>query len=257
MKTVVFSFDDARLDTYTNAFSLMSRYKLPFTINVVTDFVLNPERYTNFKSGNNKSMTEEQLMECFEKGIEIACHGHTHQNTREDVLKNIAELKRMKILDLPCGFASPNSYLTESNGGDIQSLVSEGKLLYTRSGVQIRREGFLYAVLSCLERCTHSPRLFYFLNKRNIIVDSKNTFLKSVAITRHTTVKQILYFVNRMNDYTGVIFMFHSVLKPEEAGYGADDWYFDEDRFQQLLDALTKDENVTFSTTKAFLSKGE
>ena len=95
-KQVVFSFDDARADTYTNAYPILEKYGFSFTLNVTSDFVLHPKQYHCFTSSNNMSMTVEQLIECQKNGIEIACHGHTHQNTATDVLDNIAAMEKRK-----------------------------------------------------------------------------------------------------------------------------------------------------------------
>ena len=250
MKQIIFSFDDGRLDTYTIAYPIMKKYGLPFTLNVTTDFVLNPERYTNFGSANNKSMRSKQVLDCYQNGVEIACHGHTHKNTKDDVLKNISALEEMGIDANGIGFASPNSEVTKNNCADLQELLKEGKLSYIRSGRQVRREGFVYSVLTMLERLTHSKWLFYILNKRNIITDSKQDILMSVGITAKNTLNQILYLVDKVKDGQSLILMFHSVLSTEDIGYGKDLWYFDSMMFEKLVSTLVENKNVKICTTK-------
>ena len=122
-KRVAFSFDDAREDTYTRALPILKKYGFPATVNVISDFVLHPEGYREFGSANNRAMTAEQLLDWQRCGMEIACHGSTHENTTEDVLRNIAELQAMGLDTEGIGFASPHSGLTRENSGEIRALV--------------------------------------------------------------------------------------------------------------------------------------
>ncbi len=252
-KYVVFSFDDGRLDTYTNAYPILRKYNMPFTLNVCTDFVENPSKYSCFQSADNKSVTAEHLIEMQQNGVEIACHGHLHLNTKEDVLNNIAALEKMGLDVSNIGFASPNSEITEENANDILELVSEGVLSYVRSGIQVRREGFLYSALSLLERKLHSPALFYRLNKRCIVKDKKSKVLLSVGIHKSITLKQLLKFIDKMNDGDAIILMFHSILNKNDIGYGYDNWYYDYEQFDSLCRALSKNVDVTVCTTRDFV----
>ena len=106
-------------------------------------------------------MTAEQLIECQKNGIEIACHGATHQNTADDILRNIREFQNMGISTEGIGFASPNSYVTETTCDDVRALADKKIISYIRSGVRLERESFLYKALTAVERITHSKYLFY------------------------------------------------------------------------------------------------
>lgn len=257
MKRAVFSFDDGRLDTYTVAYPILKKYEMPFTVNVVTDFVSRQEKYTNFVSGNNQSMTAEQLLELERQGMELACHGHTHQNTEQDILENISALSDMGIVTERIGFASPNSEITEKNGADVKALLQSGTLGYIRSGIQVKREGLLYAILTVIERRTHSARLFWLLNRRNVMKQLPKEILPSVAITRYTTNRQMLYLLDRLCDGESVIFMFHSVLHKEDTGYGADDWFFDAERFDALCENIYRKKEILVCTTRDLIKAKE
>ena len=236
---VVFSFDDSVKDTYTVAYPILKKYKMPFTINVITKYV---------KDNLSNYMTPEQLVECQKNGVEIASHGHTHQNTKEDVTESISCLKDMGIEVDDIGFASPRSELTAQNGHDIKALQKQGKLSYIRSGIQIRREGFWYSALSYIERKTHSRRLFYILNKHNIIKSVNPQLLMSVAITKHTTLKQILSFLEKMHEDDAVILMFHHVV--DNVRNADHVWCYDAEKFSLLCEAIKGDVRVEVSTTK-------
>ncbi len=264
MKTVILSFDDARQDFYTNVFPLLKKYRIPATLNVISDFVLNPQRYS-YPSGDNKSMTVEQVKECAESGlVEIACHGHTHDNTRKDVEENIGTMRSWGIDTQRIGFASPFSNLTWSNKNDngIWDLVKEHKIAYVRSGLQIRREGMIYTCLSLLDRFIHSKFLFKILNTRTLppsyINQSKcqhadEPFFLSTAIYSYTAPRQIKYFIDHVASDSVVILMLHSVIKRNEPGYGADKFYYDFDRFVKMLDFLKNDSQITFYTTMDYV----
>lgn len=250
MKRVVFSFDDGRLDTYSLAYPILKKYKMTFTFNICTDFVENPDKYNCFRSADNKSVSVDNLIEMQQNGVEIACHGHLHLNTKDDVLNNISALERMGIDVREIGFASPNSAIDIKNKSEVLDLVDEGKLSYVRSGIQVRREGLIYTVLSLAERKLHSPLLFYHLNKRCIIKKEKPNVLLSVGIHKGVTVKELLKFIDKMKDDDAIIFMFHSILNKTDIGYGLDNWFFDAERFDQLCKSLSENSNVTVCNTK-------
>ncbi len=253
MKNIVFSFDDARRDTFDTAYRILKKYGFSFTVNVVSDFVNEPKKYTCFKSGNNESMTSEQLLECQQNGVEIACHGHTHLNDVQDVLDNISAMKDMGLdADKIVGFASPNSMITKDNTFGVDRLVQDGVLKYVRSGIQIRREGVIYTGLSLVEHITHSKVLFRLLNRKNII-EKNDWLLPSVAISRYTTVSQILHLIDKLEDHQSVILMFHSVLEKDRTGYGKDDWYFDAESFEKLCAGLKERDDVCVCTTSQLL----
>lgn len=255
-KTIVFSFDDGRADTYTTAWPILRQYGMRGTVNVVTDFVLHPERYQEFASSGNRAVTVEQLREMQEHGMELACHGSTHCNSTEDILKNIAELKEMGLYQPPIGFASPHSELTAENSAAVRALVEDGTLAYIRSGLQVRREGLVYAGLTALERRTHSPYLYAALNRRNVLsvaprmsMRGSRTLLPSAAVTCHTAVAQLQRLIGTMRDGEGLILMFHSILRPGDTGYGADTWYWDADRLEALCAWLAQQPEIAVRTT--------
>lgn len=255
MKSIVFSFDDARLDTYTTAYPILKKFGFRFTVNVVSDFVTNQENYMCFASGANKSMTLHQLVECQKEGNEIACHGHRHKNEVQGVLDNIDALESFGLdKKLIIGFASPESYVTASNTFGMDKLVQDGVLKYVRSGIQIRREGLFYTAISILERITHSKALFRYLNRKNVISDV-GWLLPSVAISRYTTVKQVMHLVDRLKDGEALILMFHSVLNKSDVGYGKDDWYFDVERFEEICNRLKENESIRVCTTAELIEK--
>ncbi len=245
MRYIALSFDDSRADTYEIAKPIMEKYGLIGTVNVISDFVLHPDHCSLISSP--RVMIPEQLHKWQRWGGEIACHGSTHNNTPEDVIKNIEELRAI-------GFASPSSWLTHKNMEDsgIYELKKNGTLSYLRSGIQIRREGIVYTILSVLEQYTHSKYLYYYLNKRNIIKrNQKYAIYRSAAIKDFTTVKQIQYIVEKMNEDDGLIIMLHGVLDKGDQFYGKDHYYWDSDKFDNLCRWLKDKKDIEVVTTIA------
>ena len=258
MKYVILSFDDGRLDTYSNTFPILKENNLTATLNVVSDFILHSERYHCFESAENKAMTVENLLECRDYGIEIALHGATHQNSAADVLQNKKELCNMGIDTDNIGFASPFSELTEQNCDEIYKLVENGEISYIRTGIQTRRMGFFYILFSVVNRIINSKRLFWRLNK-NLIIKSDNLpkLLRGVSVTRDTTLDEIEFCIDKLGDREAVIFILHSILPKDASGYQKDRWGWDIEKFQKLCRFLNETDNLKVITTKQLLSVAE
>lgn len=262
MKTIILSFDDARSDFYHRAFPILQKYNLTATLNVITDFIENPTKYKSFDSGDNRSMSANELLLCQKYGIEIACHGHFHLNTKEDVLNNIKYLKAMG-LQIPkgIGFASPNSEITDKNKhhNGIWDIFLDGTLSYVRSGTQILREGLWYTFLSIIDRFIHSPKLWFKLNKHNILhKELLNGILPSMTIHSYTTLKQIKYMIENMPDNTAIILMFHSICNQNDDGYGKDKWYWDVKHFEELCIYINeKRHTANLMTTIDYINKNK
>lgn len=251
-KVIMLSFDDGREDTYRVAFHIMKKFNLIGTINVVTEFIENPEKYNLFTSCNNEAMTVQNLKEMKEYGWEIACHGHTHKNTNEDIIKNIDKLKEMELLSQDLGFASPTSLLNETNSRETKELVENNLLKYVRTGPRVRREGIVYTILTLLNNFLRNPKIFYNLNKRYIL-KSNNWLLNSVAVTKDTTPQEILYLIDKMKESESLILMFHSILNKSDSGYGKDKWYWDSNDFEYLCKKISENKSLKINTTMEWI----
>lgn len=257
MKYISLSFDDGRADTYTNALPILKKYGLTATVNVISDFVIHPEKYTSI-CPPQRAMTVKEIKEWESFGFEVACHGATHQNTAEDVIQNIKELQSFGIDTEGIGFASPTSFITEKNVHQtgIDQLKKEGKISYIRTGIQVRREGFVYTFLSIVEKITHSSWLYYRLNRRNIIRENNiPELLPSTAIKSYTTLKQVKYLINKMPENSYMILMLHSILKKNDSFYGKDNYFWDADKFEGLCSYLAGDKDITVMTTKEMVNR--
>lgn len=256
MKTVILSFDDARSDFYTRAFPIMKKYGIPSTLNVITRYMSEMPNHTDRKGKNYVGGTIKELLDCYNSGlVEIACHGANHQNSQEDIMQNIEDLRSVGINEPIFGFASPGCGVTEQNKYDkgIWSMVENGQLLYVRSGISIRREGLLYSLLCLIDKYIHSKCLFAFLNRRNIISDKEHLHehvLPSITIYSYTQLPQIEYLIEHMSDSSVTILMFHSILNKGDKGYGHDRFCWDEVDFESLCALLNSRHDVQLCMTK-------
>lgn len=255
MKYIVLSFDDARGDFYTRVYPLLIKYGFRATLNVTSGFVINPQNF-NFPSGNNIPMTPAQIIEVNNSGVEIACHGSMHLNTSDDLRQNIKELNDFGISTKDIGFASPTSLLTKQNINDygIWSMISSKEISYIRTGIRIRREGYIYTLVSLIDKYLHSRILFNILNRRNIIRSRHSRFFPSVTILCYTTNSQIKYFINSIPDDSSAILMFHSILYKTDLGYGKDKFFWDIVKFEELLKYLNSQKDIIICTNKELMN---
>lgn len=255
MKYVAFSFDDGRADTYEVAMPIMKKYGFWGTVNIISGFIINPQNY-HFQSAS-RGMTAEEAIE-WQNGGEIASHGSTHKNSIDEIITSIKEMESLGIDVNDIGFASPESWLTESNirFSGIDDLLSNGTVSYLRSGIQIRREGLIYTALSIIERYTHSKWLFYILNKRNII-KGKCQVYPSAAVKDFTALSQIKYLIDKVGNGEALILMFHSILPKGNEFYGSDHYYWDAEYFDQLCQWLKGRNEVSILTVRDLIKRIE
>ncbi len=257
MKYICFSFDDARSDTYDVAFPIMKKYGIKATLNVISDYVIAPQNYS-FASAP-KAMTKEQILAWQDAGHEVACHGKTHHNTVKDILDNIEDLKTFGVDVSGIGFASPNSELTADDiqATGIGELKRDGTIAYIRSGIQVRREGSLYMMGAVLEKITHSKRLYWELNKKNIVEpDGLPDVIPSVAVKGHTTVAQILYLIERMGDDRATVLMFHSILQNSLLEKKKTQYCWSAESFEDLCKYLALSQDIKTITTRELVTGG-
>jgi len=105
---IVFSFDDARSDTY-GAIKIAQSFGIKSTLNVTTGFIEGALPDTNGDIPVT-SMTKEQVVELANNSfVEIACHSHNHTNEFEDIMKGKNILYDWICPKSNLGFVSPGS----------------------------------------------------------------------------------------------------------------------------------------------------
>ena len=255
MKTVIFSFDDGRLDTYEYAYKAMKKYDIPGCVFIASGFVLDNSICKDLDIKCEYSLTPDKIIELYNHGWEIGCHGRYHSNRLQDLADNIKDLEELGVETKNIGFASPFSEITFDNNPFFKH-IKKGTLLYVRSGIQTRREGILYIAFSLFNSVFHLNKIYCKLN-RKCIIHSPSDFYLSVGISKNNTVHEIISLVNdEMQDGDTVILNFHSILPKKHKEFGVDRWSFDLVKFEKLLAELKTDEDITFMTIKGYTIKG-
>lgn len=240
MKYIVLSFDDAREDFYTRALPILKRHSLRAAVNVISDFVGRHD-LKDLASGNHRCATWEQLQECHAYGIEIANHSAHHKNRVESVLRCKEALEQHFGADLR-GFVSPGSYLTAENATPFLQLKEDKQITYIRSGNQIRRDGYFYAMVYLAARWLRSETLFRLHNRRFVFPADKGSLplYPSIMLDAYNTVEQVTHFVQTMKDGEAAVFMFHSILDEDDGSWGKDKWYNSTMFFDRLCSYLAQ-----------------
>lgn len=250
-KYVVFSFDDGRRDTYEVASPIMNKYGISATINIVSDYVQYNNKEMKNKFENCDAMTRENVVELYKTGFEIACHGATHKNEARDLKENIEAFKEWGVYERTSGFASPYSFLTKTNADEIIEFIKNGKLTYIRSGVQVRRESFIYKVLYYIQEKTKNSFLFYTVNKRMIYpIERADHFILGVSITNKTSFKQIKYLLKKMPEESFVVLILHSLSKDNR--HKEDRWCWSASNFENLCAYIKTNRIVSLRNKDVF-----
>ena len=124
------SFDDGRIDNFTNVLPVLEKLGIPATFNITTGYIDGTLRQEN-KFCENPPMTIENIIRIADSGIfEIAAHGDQHLNDKKDILLSIEKLHRWGLKFNKIGFASPHHRLTGRNSisyGGTGTVICKGR----------------------------------------------------------------------------------------------------------------------------------
>lgn len=236
-KYVVLAFDDGRIDQYKNAATILKKHNLVGSFYITTGYVDGTAK--NIKLLNKaQPMTIDNVKQIHDWGLEVGSHSDTHVNEISDIMNSIEKL-RLWTKQEAIGFASPHSAICDSNVDKYMEI--EHETLYIRSGCQVRREGWVYSLAFVINQNLQSDFLYRLLNQR--FINRKNAekkYIDSIAIRNNTKRKQILRFLNDLEDNDCCVLLFHSILSKEEANNYPDCWYYDKDEFERLCLDLKK-----------------
>ncbi len=260
MRYMVLSFDDGRKDFYSNALPILIKYRIPATLNVISDY-LGRSDLSGFPSGNNEFISIDELLDCVDHGVEIAGHSADHSNNPGEIIRGnrfLEDILSRSGKDWMNGFASPNSEIYRTNYSEFKCLVSGRKVSYIRSGNNIKRDGVLHACLYVLYSITRSSLFFRLYNKRNIIrinddrisnaVSKNEFFFPSITCNSKNTTDQLISFIDHMPDDAASVIMLHSILADKDPGFGKDKWFNRIDEFEKLCKYLSQTDNIKVIT---------
>lgn len=230
---VTLSFDDARADTYRVAYSIMKKYGIVGTIHTTTGWVDGSWTPNNWDSAMNGPMTVEQLQECFKMGFEITPHGDKHVTEEKDLERSIEKLKEWQVVRDRIGYSFPDSI--EQKG--IEDILSKCSIEYARKGRSNKCYTLPMKGMYLVQNYTGSIGSFKVFNKHNTICKPiRDRYrLSSTVIKKNTRAKQVIGLLEETIQTGGWnILMLHSILEPNDRGYGKDSWYWDSKEFEIL-----------------------
>lgn len=249
-KNVIINFDDGREDVYLNAYPIMRKYDLVCSIYLITGTLDNSfAPKTGFASGKRKFLNKKEIDEMKKMGYEFSSHSNNHSNDKDMISKSINYLKKNNLFTNFVSFSSPRSEINEANFMSYD--LSDLKLNYLRTGIQMKNEKFLSKVFFILQKVFKSKLAFYFLNKKNVMKKDEKFFIKTVAIRNYNTVKQIEFLLNKIKPNETVVLLFHSVTDDSKS---LDDWGFAKDKFEKICLYL-KEKNFNNLTTQNYILK--
>lgn len=246
---ITFSFDDARADSY-RAIKVAAQYGVKSTLNVTTGYVEGINKVTDNPT-HLPAMSKENVVELFYSGTEIACHGDTHDNTLESIIKG--KNKLFNWLNLPVnqeiGFASPRSMINIEP--TMIARLKDNHIVYLRVGPfvnPISRQKRMVRKIAALTQSKWLFSRFYTDTIENPIED--NYILRSVPVMQQNGLKQMKAIVDyAIQNKCWLILMFHSVLADGEDGF-SENFSWPLDQYKLLCEYLHKQsDNINCMTT--------
>lgn len=227
--TIVISIDDGDADGFRVYENILKKYRLSATYNIVTSLIGDPDR-----------LTREQLQILYNDPlIEIAAHGHTHQNDDEDISKSVECLYEwLDIKKDAIGFASPGSQIRnayiEENAEHLRSM----KLLYVRTGRNPNPNPEQLAFRDAL--IGQEVPEFLYKNAPQLCYSFDGLCVNSVAIVHERAVADMKSLVEFAAAKSAcVVFTFHRFKKPGEVNYEGK-WCYDYDSFDEFAAYLSQ-----------------
>ena len=214
------SFDDGREDFYRVVYPILKKMGLIATLNIPTAWIdgtmSTPGTWLSAAGG---PMTVQQIQEIHGEGFEIAGHGDWHLNTEADITTGVIKLKNWGVSRDGAveSFASPGSGLT------IATLPTQ-KPIYQKLGLLCARSDSATGAtaINNLNNINYPPTHNYRLTSQTII--KTNVLVDLIPVIRDAV-------VNRK----WCILTLHSILRTTDAGYGADDWFWDVTKFTDFI----------------------
>ena len=231
---IVLSFDDGRLDTFTEAFPILKDNGLTASVHITTGFIDGSFKTDEFGKGM-KPIPIGALKEMFDYGIDISSHGDFHKMEANDFFKSKEKLSLWTSSDCKIGFSVPNSSASEA---EIKEFINEtsGDPLYVRVGRDKSCRSFINKINYIFYKLFHFQVSFNSFNKNNINYSLDKFYIKSCVIKRHTRAKSIIKFIKKYSRKDCVfVLMFHSVLEKP-----TNDWEWDKKEFQILCAKLAE-----------------
>ncbi len=235
------SFDDGRIDNYTNVFPLLKKYQIPATFNITVGYVegkipvgeLTPA--LPMSVDNVKEMSLDSL-------VEIAGHGYWHKNTIEDILLGARNLNKI-VSDSTLGgvfsFASPGTNLDLDYYSQIKSQLLNNGINCVRLSSRTQTHERLRVLFRKASRVLHIPCFYKYAYEETLMDSIDDDVVYSVPVLSSTTVSELRALIKlSIKKKKACLFMFHSVVSKNEI---RDNWDYDVNKFESLLECLQRE----------------
>lgn len=237
---IAFSFDDGRLDNYTNAHPILKKYHLPATFNITSGYIKNEIDREFFKFP--LPMTESMVQELYADGhYEIAGHGCKHINTVEDIVTGIQDLCQMlhteQLTGEGNGFASPGSDLTKEMYNGMKSVLDANHFCYVRISCRYKSHSKLKRYLRKASRIVKWPWIYKVAYQDTLMDKVEDNILYSIPVLSSVTTKQMKAVIQAAIEQKKVcVLMFHSIIPRESI---RNSWDYPTDSFESICKLLS------------------
>lgn len=256
---IAFSFDDGRLDNYTNAYPILKKEGLPATFNITTGYIKGNIDREQFDFP--EPMNQEMVQEIYKDGrYEIAGHGNQHINTVEDIVSGIKELCELlqteRLSKNSNGFASPGSDLTETMYKEMKPILDANHISYIRISCRYNSLAFLKILARKISRFVKLPWLYKIAYKDSLMEEADNDIMYSVPVLSSVTFNQLKAVVAQaIKEKKVFVLMFHSIVPGDSI---RNTWDYPKEKFEKfcffLSEMQKKGELEVVTTMNAYLS---
>lgn len=242
----VISVDDGSADNY-RLYRLLKEYGIPATFNIVTARI-----------GEEGYLTLEQLREIHNDPLmEIACHGHTHKNSDEDILLGNKHLfEWLGEGDGKIGFASPGSDMKQDFVAQNEAHLREMGLLYVRSATNFKPSPRHLELMEALKAQNAAEKVLR--NVSQLIYRFDGMFIPSAVVHNYTLPEDLMSLADlAATERACLVFMLHRVKKQGEPAWD-NTWSYDLDKTEAFLKYLKQMQDrgeLTLLTTRAAYEK--
>lgn len=237
---IAFSFDDGRLDNYTNALPILKKYNLPATFNVTTGYIEGVVDRELFDFP--QPMTIPMVIDIFNNGkYEIAGHGYNHINTPEDITLGIHSLCDIFGTDVLCqdgnGFASPGSDLTEQMYQEMKCVLEASNIRYIRISCRYKKYRILKVFLRKVSRIVKWPWIYRYAYQDTLLDNIPDNIIYSIPVLSSTTKEQLGAVINyAIKKKKACVLMFHSIVPKADIH---NTWDYDCNTFDRICEILS------------------
>lgn len=247
---ICLSFDDGRIDSYTNAYRILLSNSLKASFHVTTGFI-DKTFITGGFGINRLPLTIENIIEMSSQGMDISSHGDRHVMETNDFKTSIDKLKKWGVEKNRYGFSVPNSkYIRDELSAFVES--NKKDLLYVRVGRNPKCYSLIGKANYLLYKIFKLGCFYNSFNKHNLLKEINNYSIYSAVVKKHIKASNIIKFIKKYkNTNYSLVLMFHSITENPN-----DDWEWSVKSFEELCSFLAKDNSINVLTLEEMVANG-